>query len=127
MAIPNRTEMAAVVFPRGLTAGSAPSGAGLVIELAVGYTTAMSWMLERDGDVVIVRMSGTKANVQNDAFFADLHAAFDRLERIETVAARLDDEIPIILSNAAGIRVRAQRYAEIKGHAPPWAPVEAGP
>jgi len=47
----------------------------------VGYTTTMSWTLERDGDVVVVRMTGTKANVQNDVFVADLHAAFDRLER----------------------------------------------
>jgi enoyl-CoA hydratase/carnithine racemase len=47
---------------------------------AIGYTTAMSWELERADDVVIVRMTGTKANVQNEVFFKDLHAAFDRLE-----------------------------------------------
>jgi enoyl-CoA hydratase len=41
----------------------------------------MSWELERDGDVVVVRMTGTKANVQNDVFFDHLHDAFDRLER----------------------------------------------
>ncbi|MDT5015104.1 MAG: enoyl-CoA hydratase, partial [Mycobacterium sp.] len=40
----------------------------------------MSWGLERDGNVVIVRMQGTKANVQNEVFFEDLDAAFDRLE-----------------------------------------------
>lgn len=33
------------------------------------------------GTFAIVRMSGTKANVQNEAFFADLHVAFDRLEQ----------------------------------------------
>jgi enoyl-CoA hydratase len=52
----------------------------VAIEFAVGYTSAMSWELERDDHVVIVRMTGTKANVQNDVFFEDLHAAFDRLE-----------------------------------------------
>jgi len=41
----------------------------------------VAWDIERDGDVAIVRMAGTKANVQNEAFFADLHAAFDRLEQ----------------------------------------------
>lgn len=41
----------------------------------------MSWGIERDGNVVIVEMAGTKANVQNDVFFENLHAAFDRLER----------------------------------------------
>ncbi len=52
----------------------------MAIEFAVGYTIAVSWDLERVGDVVIVRMSGTKANAQNDVFFEALHAAFDRLE-----------------------------------------------
>lgn len=41
----------------------------------------MPWDLERVDDVVIVRMTGTKANAQNEAFFCDLDAAFDRLER----------------------------------------------
>lgn len=40
----------------------------------------MNWELERDGDVVIVRIAGTKANVQNDVFFENLDTAFDRLE-----------------------------------------------
>ena len=29
----------------------------------------------------VVRMNTNKVNVQNDGFFADLHEAFDRLER----------------------------------------------
>ncbi len=41
----------------------------------------MSWELVPDGDVVVVYMMGTKANVQNDVFFENLHDAFDRLER----------------------------------------------
>jgi enoyl-CoA hydratase len=40
----------------------------------------MSWTIERDGSVAVVWMGGTKANAQNEAFFADLHEAFDRLE-----------------------------------------------
>lgn len=40
----------------------------------------MGWELVRDGDVVIVYMTGTKANVQNELFFENLHQAFDRLE-----------------------------------------------
>lgn len=40
----------------------------------------MSWELERDGDVVVTYISGTKANVQNDVFIENLNAAFDRLE-----------------------------------------------
>lgn len=40
----------------------------------------MSWELQRDGDVVVVHISGTKANVQNDVFFDSFDVAFDRLE-----------------------------------------------
>lgn len=40
----------------------------------------MTWELRRDGDVVVVRIAGTKANVQNDVFIDSLDAAFDRLE-----------------------------------------------
>jgi enoyl-CoA hydratase len=52
----------------------------MATDSAVGYTLPMSWELERDGDVVVVRMTGTKANAQNEVFFEDLHGAFDRLE-----------------------------------------------
>lgn len=47
---------------------------------ARAITPAVAWDLEAVDDVVIVRMTGTKANVQNEQFFDDLHAAFDRLE-----------------------------------------------
>lgn len=40
----------------------------------------MSWVIERDRNVALVWMSGTTANAQNEAFFADLHEAFDRLD-----------------------------------------------
>lgn len=41
----------------------------------------MPWTIERKHDhVVVVTMNSNKANVQNPAFFDDLHRAFDRLE-----------------------------------------------
>ena len=40
----------------------------------------MSWNLERQGNVVVARIEGTKANAQNEAFFTDLDEAFERLE-----------------------------------------------
>jgi enoyl-CoA hydratase/carnithine racemase len=41
----------------------------------------MPWMIERKHDhVAVVTMNTNKVNAQNPAFFADLHAAFDRLE-----------------------------------------------
>ena len=41
----------------------------------------MSWMIERRGRVAVVTMTTNPVNAQNQAFFADLHDAFDRLER----------------------------------------------
>ncbi|WP_342619507.1 enoyl-CoA hydratase/isomerase family protein [Rhodoferax sp. GW822-FHT02A01] len=41
----------------------------------------MAWNIEVIDDCAIVRMNTNKVNVQNDQFFADLHSAFDRLER----------------------------------------------
>jgi enoyl-CoA hydratase len=41
----------------------------------------MSWTIERRGRVAVVTMTTNKVNAQNRAFFADLHKAFDRLER----------------------------------------------
>ena len=41
----------------------------------------MSWMIERRGPVAVVTMTTNPVNAQNQAFFADLHDAFDRLER----------------------------------------------
>ena len=41
----------------------------------------MPWTIERKHDhVVVATMNTNKVNAQNPAFFADLHAAFDRLE-----------------------------------------------
>ncbi|RJF95622.1 enoyl-CoA hydratase/isomerase family protein [Noviherbaspirillum saxi] len=40
----------------------------------------MAWDIEVVNECAIVRMNTNKVNVQNDRFFADLHAAFDRLE-----------------------------------------------
>jgi enoyl-CoA hydratase len=41
----------------------------------------MSWTIERRGRVAVVTMRTNPVNAQNRAFFADLHDAFDRLER----------------------------------------------
>ena len=41
----------------------------------------MAWNIEVIDQCAVVRMNTNKVNVQNDQFFADLHHAFDRLER----------------------------------------------
>jgi len=41
----------------------------------------MSWTIERRGRVAVVTMTTNPVNAQNRVFFADLHDAFDRLER----------------------------------------------
>ena len=41
----------------------------------------MAWDIEVLDGCAVVRMNTNKVNVQNDHFFADLHDAFDRLER----------------------------------------------
>ena len=41
----------------------------------------MSWTIERHNTVAVVTMTTNPVNAQNRAFFADLHDAFDRLER----------------------------------------------
>jgi len=41
----------------------------------------MAWNIEVLDGCAVVRMNTNKVNVQNDRFFADLHDAFDRLER----------------------------------------------
>lgn len=41
----------------------------------------MSWDIERHGRVAVVTMNTNQVNAQNQAFFDDLHEAFDTLER----------------------------------------------
>jgi enoyl-CoA hydratase len=41
----------------------------------------MSWNIEVVDNCAVVQMNTNKVNVQNEQFFNDLHAAFDRLER----------------------------------------------
>lgn len=41
----------------------------------------MPWAIDLIDDCAVVTMNSNKVNVQNDRFFADLHDAFDRLER----------------------------------------------
>jgi enoyl-CoA hydratase/carnithine racemase len=49
----------------------------------------MSWTIERRGRVAVVTMATNPVNAQNRAFFADLHEAFDRLERDHAALERL--------------------------------------
>lgn len=51
----------------------------------------MAWDIETVDGCAVVRMNTNKVNVQNDQFFADLHDAFDRLEREF-------DELPVVLT-----------------------------
>jgi enoyl-CoA hydratase len=55
----------------------------------------VSWTIERRGRVAVVTMNTNKVNAQNRAFFADLHEAFDKLEREHA-------ESPIVLSGTDG-------------------------
>jgi hypothetical protein len=41
----------------------------------------MSWTIERRGRMAVVTVTTNPVNAQNQAFFADLHDAFDQLER----------------------------------------------
>ncbi len=47
----------------------------------------MSWQIEPRGRVAVVTMNTNKVNAQNAEFFADLHEAFDTLEREYTDSA----------------------------------------
>ena len=55
----------------------------------------MSWRIERRGRVAVVTMNTNKVNAQNRAFFADLHGAFDVLERDHA-------ESPVVLIGQRG-------------------------
>jgi enoyl-CoA hydratase len=55
----------------------------------------MSWTIERRDRVAVVSMNTKKVNAQNHAFFADLHEAFDTLEREHA-------ESPVVLTGTEG-------------------------
>ncbi|MER5939482.1 enoyl-CoA hydratase/isomerase family protein [Streptomyces sp. NPDC001928] len=55
----------------------------------------MSWTIERRGRVAVVTMTTNPVNAQGRAFFADLHDAFDRLERDHA-------ESPVVLTGTGG-------------------------
>lgn len=55
----------------------------------------MGWQIERRGRVAVVTMNTNKVNAQNRAFFADLHEAFDMLEREHA-------ESPVVLTGSDG-------------------------
>ena len=56
----------------------------------------MAWDIEVEDGCALVRMNTNKVNVQNDQFFADLHDAFDRLEREFS-------ELPVVLTGQGDV------------------------
>lgn len=56
----------------------------------------MAWNIEAVNGCAVVRMNTNKVNVQNDNFFADLHEAFDRLEREF-------GELPVVLTGQGDV------------------------
>jgi enoyl-CoA hydratase/carnithine racemase len=71
----------------------------------------MSWTIERRGRVAVVTMTTNPVNAQNRAFFADLHEAFDRLERDHP-------ESPVVLT---GIGTRFSAGLDLAEHFPLFA------
>src|SRR6185369_16279225 len=61
--------------------GSGPSARGWTTAHQPWRRITMPWSIARKHDhVAVVTMNTNKVNAQNPAFFADLHAAFDRLD-----------------------------------------------
>jgi len=56
----------------------------------------MAWDVEVEEGCAVVRMNTNKVNVQNDQFFADLHDAFDRLEKEFS-------ELPVVLTGQGDV------------------------
>ncbi|WP_329223253.1 enoyl-CoA hydratase/isomerase family protein [Streptomyces sp. NBC_01485] len=75
----------------------------------------MSWTIERRGRVAVVTMTTNPVNAQNRAFFADLHEAFDRLERDHA-------ECPVVLT---GTGARFSAGLDLGEHFPLFAGDEA--
>jgi enoyl-CoA hydratase len=55
----------------------------------------VSWTIERHGRVAVVTMNTNAVNAQNQAFFADLHDTFDRLESQHS-------DSPVVLTGQGG-------------------------
>lgn len=56
----------------------------------------MAWDIDVMDGCAVVRMNTNKVNIQNDRFFADLHGAFDRLEREF-------NELPVVLTGQGDV------------------------
>lgn len=56
----------------------------------------MAWNIEMVRKCALVRMNTSKVNAQNERFFADLHGAFDRLEREFA-------ELPVVLTGTGDV------------------------
>lgn len=86
----------------------------------------MSWTIERRNRVAVVAMTTNPVNAQNGAFFADLHEAFDALERDHTdspvvltgtgtrFSAGLDlgEHFPLFAGNQVAVASWFRRYRE---------------
>ena len=77
----------------------------------------MSWTIERRARVAVVPMTTNSVNAQNRAFFADLHEAFDRLERDHPDSAVVPTGVGALFS--AGLDHR-RYWQQLKGSPPPW-------
>ncbi len=64
----------------------------------------MAWDIEVVDGCAVVRMNTNKVNVQNDRFFADLHGAFDRLEREF-------GDLPVVLTGKATCSLRGSTFS----------------
>jgi enoyl-CoA hydratase len=56
----------------------------------------MAWKIDVTDGCAVVQMNSNKVNVQNDQFFTDLHAAFDRLEKEFP-------ELPVVLTGQGDV------------------------
>ena len=74
----------------------------------------MAWQIEVVDECAVVRMNTNEVNVQNEQFFADSHAAFDRLEQEF-------NELPVVLTghgDAFSAGIDFQYSFDIFGKAP---------
>jgi predicted xylose isomerase-like sugar epimerase len=86
----------------------------------------MSWTIERRGRVAVVTMTTNPVNAQNQVFFADLHDAFDRLERaaalrdIAGLADPLDTELPSWMTSQHARHAHRRYWQQLKGRPADW-------
>jgi enoyl-CoA hydratase len=94
----------------------------------------MSWRIERRGPAAVVTMNTNRVNAQNRAFFADLHEAFDALERDHAESPvvltgqdgrfsadlDLDEELPDGMTAEQSRHAHRRYWEQLKGSPAPW-------